>query len=143
MSGAPALYLTPVPVAAAAGLTWTVPDLPTYAELSGASYDHGSSSYTANGGTAAPTASHGQPDAGLDSGGAVSADLGVTLADQAFFVAELDVDDIPRGGLEPSASTSGSSTPTASKPARASTPGWSASRVVPIGLWQVSSGQTR
>jgi hypothetical protein len=80
------------------GATWTLPDFTTYAELAGASYDNAGSSYSANGGTAKTTETHGEPDGGLDAGGIVSADLSLTLSDYSAFVAEMDVDDIPAIG---------------------------------------------
>jgi hypothetical protein len=87
--------LPPPPAAAASGPTWVAPDLTTYTELAGASYDHGASSFSANGGTLGTSDTHGAPDLGLDAGGIVSADLGLTLSDYAAVIIEFDCDSIP------------------------------------------------
>ena len=98
-----AIYSSPYAARAAnagggGGATWILPTLSTFSELSGASYDHAGSSYSANGGTAKTTETHGEPDAGLDAGGIVSPDLSLTLSEYSALVAEFDVDDIPAAG---------------------------------------------
>jgi hypothetical protein len=81
--------------AAAAAASWVSPDLSTWSELSGASYDHAGSSWSSNGGTMRISATHGYPDAGLDAGGIVSADLGLTFANVLAIVVELVIGVIP------------------------------------------------
>lgn len=77
---------------------WVEPDLTTWSELSGASYDHAGSTYTDNGGTLKTSDTHGRVDAGLDAGGIVGPDLGVTLSDYSKVEIKVTVTDIPAAG---------------------------------------------
>jgi len=89
------IYLDSGRPPAAAAASWVSPDLSTWSELSGASYDHAGSSWSSNGGTMRISATHGLPDAGLDAGGIVSADLGLTFGDVIAVVVEFAVGTIP------------------------------------------------
>lgn len=92
------IYIDRAQAPAPAAASWVSPDLATWSLLSGNSYDataHAASTYTNNGGTMVGSGTHGEPNAAKDSGGIVSADLGLTIADVRGIVVEVDIGTIP------------------------------------------------